>query len=491
MVETPLLHLRLTANVVNAHRVVTVLPNQPPCHSQQLQSGLTFRLHLSNIVDRLVNARGKYGPGGGFDAFCRGCKIGGMDALHAEEDFRRRMLRFDAGAEKILEAAEAFPDAPRVQLYAAALHLYGQSGADDLRAREYLERAHRCGAKDAAPRLLQALTFWQAQRYHEAAGALETRTEEEPQDLLAAKFCEFLYYILGQQHSGPRFLAHMERLLPVHAEDPDFLAMHSFAHELCGHFDEARGIAERALALESRNPWAEHTLSHVLIRQGGIAEGERRLRAFLPQAATCSRPIHAHTAWHLALFAVERLDHAAARDIFHQHIWGYAPDATGEQIEAIALLWRMEMAGAEPAAEWDTIADHVERHADESFLPFLSAHHAFALARTGRTEAFQRLALAVDARGDEPLWRDLGRPVVLAAAAFGRGMWEQAADGLKPVMPRITAVGGSDAQDDLFRQMYFCALARAGRSAEARAYWESSCAGKRQSPLDEFFLSGI
>lgn len=429
--------------------------------------------------------------GEGFDAIWDGCKIVRMNGLHAEEDFRRRMLRFDAGAEKILDAAEAFPDAPRVQLYAAALHLYGQSGADNRRARHYLERARRCGGEDAAPRLLQALTFWQAQRYNEAAEALEIRTEEDPRDLLAAKFCEFLYFILGQQHSGPRFLAHMERLLPVHGADPDFLAMHSFAHELCGHFDEARGIAERALALESRNPWAEHTLSHVLIRQGGIAEGERRLREFLPQAATCSRPIHAHTAWHLGLFAVERLDHAAAREILHQHIWGFAPDTTGEQIEAIALLWRMEMAGADPAPEWDGIADHVERYASESFQPFLSAHHAYALARAGRTEAFQRLALAVDERGNEPLWRDLGRPVVMAAAAFGRGMWEQAADGLRPVMPRITAVGGSDAQDDLFRQMYFCALARAGRSTEARAFWEHCTAGKKPSPLDGFFLSGI
>ncbi len=60
VIKTPLLHLRLPANVIDAHGVITVLPNQPPCHSQQLRSCFTLRLHKSKVVDRLVNARGKF-----------------------------------------------------------------------------------------------------------------------------------------------------------------------------------------------------------------------------------------------------------------------------------------------------------------------------------------------------------------------------------------------------------------------------------------------
>jgi hypothetical protein len=33
---------------------------------------------------------------------------------------------------------------------------------------------------------------------------------------------------------GPRFHAHMMGLEPMHADDPDFLAMVAFASELCG-----------------------------------------------------------------------------------------------------------------------------------------------------------------------------------------------------------------------------------------------------------------
>jgi hypothetical protein len=58
------------------------------------------------------------------------------------------------------------------------------------------------------------------------------------------------------------------RLEPMHADDPDFLAMVAFASELCGDYLTAEVRAERALRVEPRNPWAQHALTHVLIRQG-------------------------------------------------------------------------------------------------------------------------------------------------------------------------------------------------------------------------------
>ncbi len=244
-----------------------------------------------------------------------------MTPQAAVADFRRRLLRFDAGAEAILPAAAAFPGEPMVMLCAATLHLYGQTAADDRAAAGFLDAAARSGAGQSAPRLLRALRLWNVQKHVDAATELEAITLEDPHDLLPAKICEFIYYILGQQHSGPRFRAHMERLAPFHAGDPDYLSMRSFAHELCAEFAKAREFAERSLQIEARNPWAEHTLSHAAIRLGDVAEGERRLRAFLPQARTCSRPIHSHTAWHVAMFALERLDHAGALAVLRSDIW--------------------------------------------------------------------------------------------------------------------------------------------------------------------------
>ena len=109
----------------------------------------------------------------------------------------------------------------------------------------------------------------------------------------------------------------MRRLEGAHADDPDFLAMAAFASELCGDSVAAEAAAERALGIEPRNPWAQHALSHVLIRQGRVREGLARLEAFLPLLATCGRPIHCHDAWHLALLHLEELDVAAAMRVFN------------------------------------------------------------------------------------------------------------------------------------------------------------------------------
>jgi hypothetical protein len=213
-----------------------------------------------------------------------------MTPEQAVREFRGRLLRLDAGAERIVDAAKDFPDDPMVLLCAAALFLYGQTREADAAAAAYLARAGAHGAATAAQRLLTALQHWHGQRYDAAASTLEEATAQDPQDLLAAKFCEYIYFIRGQQYSGPRFLAHMERLADANGGDPDFLSMFSFANELCGNFGQAQRLAERSLAIEARNPWAEHTLSHVAIRLGDVAEGERRLRDFLPQGPPVPGP---------------------------------------------------------------------------------------------------------------------------------------------------------------------------------------------------------
>jgi tetratricopeptide (TPR) repeat protein len=193
-------------------------------------------------------------------------------AIAAADDFAARLLRLDQGVEGILEAAKLWPDTPIVQLYAAAFWLYGQTDGARETAAAHL-RACEALAMNARERLLhRALALWHGNDNLRAVEALEAITTEWPGDLLAAKVAEFLYYVLGQQYMGLRFRAHMRRLEPAHADDPDFLAMAAFASELCDDYADAEARAERTLGIEPRNP-SQHALSHVLIRQGRVQEG--------------------------------------------------------------------------------------------------------------------------------------------------------------------------------------------------------------------------
>jgi hypothetical protein len=60
---------------------------------------------------------------------------------------------------------------------------------------------------------------------------------------------------------------------------------------------------------------------------------------------------------------------------------------------------------------------------------------------------------------------------------------------LDPVMPLMTSVGGSDAQDDLFRQTYLRSLQAAGRRGDAAAYFARITDGKAPTPLDRALAS--
>jgi tetratricopeptide (TPR) repeat protein len=411
-------------------------------------------------------------------------------AVAAADDFATRLLRLDQGVESILEAVKRWPQTPILQLYAAAFWLYGQTGDARATAATHLDA---CAALTMNPReraLHQALALWHANDNLRAVETLEAITVEWPDDLLSAKFAEFLYYVCGQQYMAPRFRKHMRRLFAAHGDDPDFLAMDAFASELCDDFVVAEERAERALDITQRNPWAQHALTHVLIRQGRVREGRTRLEAFLPLLKTCGRPIHSHDAWHLALLYLEELDIASAMDVFRQHIWGITPDFVVEQLDAIALLWRIEMAGKAMDEEWPAIAEHVAPRALETFMPFMNAHYVYALARAGRADVVEAALAAVRARStasDEEakrVWAPVGRAVIEAAAAFGAGDRARAAALLDPVMPIMPAIGGSDAQVDLFRQAYLRSLQAAGRRSDAAAYDERITTGKVRTPLD-------
>lgn len=421
------------------------------------------------------------------------------DAIAALDDFTDRLAGIDPGVEAVLEAATRHPGVAALQLGGAMLFLYGQTAEASASAADYLQAARTLEAAmvERERATLVALDRWAAGEFLAAVETFEALLERWPRDLLALKALEFLYYVLGQQHMGPRFLATVERLAdadPANAEDADVLAAWAFASELSGKPDEAIELAERSLAVDPHTPWAHHALAHAFITQGDPPEALARLRSFLPVWRTSGRVIECHNAWHLAVAHLDGLDLAAAEVVYRDLVWGVAPDTPGEQIDAISYLWRVEMAGWEvDEARWADVADHVEGRVTECVFPFLSAHHGFVLARAGRTEALATLRATVERRtaADDAearrVWQPVGRTVVEACIAHGGGDRAGAAELLDPVMPMMTAVGGSDAQDDLFRQAYLTGLIAAGRSDDARNQWTAMTRWKTPSALDRRF----
>lgn len=420
------------------------------------------------------------------------------EAAAAIDNFEVGLLGLSPQLELIFQHADAFPETPLVQAYAATALLYAQAATEAEQAGQRLAQARRClyGASDREIQYVEAIEHFQRGEFSSALTKLETLTQAHPNDLVAAKVAEFLYYCLGQHHSGERFLWHMMRLREANGEHPGFLSMLSFAYELCGRYDEARAAAENSLRQEPGQPWSHHTLAHVLIRTGKVEEGRREMERFAPHWKNCVRGIHAHNAWHQSLFSVEQADWQSADEILRRDIWGQAPDYVGEQLDATALLWRLDLAGQPNEHALADVARHCAARAGDCFTPFVEGHFAYALARAGNQDAVEQSvgrarerAARHDLEGRE-IWRPVGASFVEACASCGAGDAKRAVKLLEPIAERLPMVGGSDAQDDLFRLAYFNALAESGRKAEARAYYDGIVPAKTaHTPFDELMLA--
>lgn len=424
------------------------------------------------------------------------------EVIEAIELYRCELLRLGPRIPAILEAADAHPDCCLVNAYAATLGLFDQTREGARMAARYLERAEAAAATTGAtPRerqFLDAAKTWAAGHFEVAAQRLEALLGEARRDLVAAKTLEFLYYLKGQHFSARRFLEAMDAIAADNADSGLFLSMHSFAQELSGHYDAARRSAERGLELEPENPWADHTLSHLLLKTGRIGEGIAVLEDH--RGRWHGDVAKSHNNWHLALMHLEMRDGDTALSFLRGRILTTPTPWTVHKLDAASLLWRLELAGFEvPAADWELVAGVVAEDASVCATAFNSAHYLHALVRAGReneaVEAKAAIEEAVTATdGDEErVWRTVGLPLIEAALAFARRDHAAAARFLGPIAGDLWQAGGSDAQVDMFRQTYLVSLIETGERSAARAFMDVALVvpGAPSTPLQDHWRARL
>lgn len=429
----------------------------------------------------------------------RGLPVSGgfAAALDAVERFWDEFLGARSGSDAVCAAAEAHPECALLQLYAAALHLHAQSEAETRQAvPRLLARAARLqrGMTDRELLLQRAVEAWARCDFEVAKVHLETLCAEHPRDLVAAKFAEFLFY---EAPDYPRHLHFMQELAEDNDGVPAFLAMLAFALSLAGRRDEAEEQAYRAIALERETPWAHHALAHVLLAEGRLEDGIRILGGLSASWPPPGQALHGHNWWHLALFHVEALDLETAWRIHGDHVVDRAPEAVVEHVDAISLLWRLELAGRDVGGEWRRLAPRFPERACEHVFPFLNAHYVYALGRAGETrivrDAIRRAAEHAEAaRGrGQHVWADVGVPLLRASLACAERDVAEAADLLTAIEADLACVGGSDAQVDLFHRALLDALVRSGRKSEARERLLARIGSRQATPLEERWLGAV
>ncbi len=99
--------------------------------------------------------------------------------------------------------------------------------------------------------------------------------------------------------------------------------------------------------------------------------------------------------------------------LYDEHCWGIAKNYSQDQVGAVSLLARFEIAGIDVGSRWQDLGDHLQARAQDTIQPFLTLQYLYGLARAGRPEAKTLLESV--------------REYAERAPAFTRAVWREVA----------------------------------------------------------------
>src|SRR5215469_6603414 len=323
-----------------------------------------------------------------------------------------------------------------------------------------------------------------------ALSAVRAHLDALPRDavvLATTAFTNGLIGSSGRAGQKRRLLELLDRLAPNWGDDWWFTAHHGMALSENCQRTAARPKIDRALAQNSKNPWAAHARAHLCYEEGDPNGARDFLTSWLPTYPR-NGALWSHLNWHLALGHLEAGDAAAALRLFTE---AFAPDvhsgpARGKLNDGVSFLWRWELAGHRRDADaWRVVHAFVTAAFPQAGVAFSDMHIALAEAVAGNAAV-----LGARERQIDELVRD-GRypsgPLVPAVsrgfAAFERRDFSATVDALEPVAGELERIGGSRAQLDLVEFTLLKAYLGADRPDDARRMMNGRGRGSLQLPI--------
>jgi hypothetical protein len=402
---------------------------------------------------------------------------GGSDAaLAAVDDFVGGFLGYEERMLNVLAAADAEPGHCLANAHAAMLWMFLEAPEAPSRAAAYVERAAAAAAGATARERghVALVRAWAAGDVEAATRAAAEIVAAAPRDLAAVKLHQYFDFNRGRCASMLKIAL---AALPHAADVPQMHGMAAFAYEQCHLLDEAEASATRALAMQRREPWAQHALAHVHLTRGRVAEGLAFLQSVADTWAGLTSFMYTHNWWHLALCLISEGRGAEALEVYDRHVWARDRTYSQDQVGAVSLLARLELAGVDVGARWSDLGDFLAVRSGDTVQPFLTMQYLYGLARAGRPEADALLDAVRRTAREAPAavreaWADVALPACEGLLAHARGDHGAVLRTLGRALPRMVEIGGSHAQRDLFEQIHLDAVLNAGDRYTAQQWLE-------------------
>lgn len=203
-----------------------------------------------------------------------------------------------------------------------------------------------------------------------------------------------------------------------------------------------------------------HVLAHRLTDEGRYALGHRFLGEWLDgQEGARSEDVHMH--WHMGVFELAVGEWNAAHARFNEYILP-AVERGDAKTDAPAMLWRLRLdASKSVGLPWEAVRKYAVESLPSEADDFIVLHHLLALSGAGEISVLDRWidSQANRASGKAPVIAQLGEGL----RAFAKEEYATAAEALETNLGWLPAIGGSDAQRQLFQRIADVALSRGGR----------------------------
>ena len=307
----------------------------------------------------------------------------------------------------------------------------------------------------------------------QAAAAMRPVTDRETAyiDALAMwlsgaprKAARRLDYALIDQHIAPNYGE--DRPLSGYV-----MGCYAFALEEKRFYPEAEHAGRRAVELAPRDVWGRHAVAHVLEMTGKAQQGEDWLGD--ASAWAHANNLRFHIAWHVALFMLERGAYVQALDLYDTSVRAEKTNDYRDIANAASLLAKLEFRGVDVADRWEELADLGQTRMFDNRLVFADLHYALALLGAGRRDDAQAIGrrLLEDSEShpgtEQTETAKQGALVTFGLLALREQRYFEAARLLERARPRLTCIGGSNAQRDLFEQAYIESLIGCGAHERA------------------------
>ena len=340
-----------------------------------------------------------------------------------------------------------------------------------------LEKAENLlgSANDRETGHFEAVKAWVNGDFFGAVQKWEAVLVKYPRDLLAMELVHYTDVLLGDTAGQRDVVARASTLWDESVPGYEFvLGFHAFGLEENRDFSHAEELARQALAIRPDHPYAVHAVSHVMEMRGRQTGGVRFMNEREHQWGTSH--FANHLWWHTALYHLDLEQYDRVYEIFDNHLDSRRKDGNKyEELDAAALLWRINLVGQSSGDRWKHLADKWEPAAQDTLYAFNDVHAMMTFVSDGRVDAQEKLLSAneryLESASDAnvAMSREIGMPFCLAMRDFKAGNYADCVERLLPVRYMTHRLGGSYAQRDIIGWTLLEAALRADRNDLALA----------------------